>query len=192
MRGLLTSLLILLGAFLFIGFSGIAVDIGDIGQSDTTEIKDGVKEDEALISRVIDGDTILVINSEGEEERVRLLLIDTPESVHSEEPVQPYGKEASDFAKKHLRQGKKVTIERGNPDKDKYDRTLAYIFVDGVNFNQLMIEEGYARIAYVYEPNTKYLEEFKKAENQAKEQKKNIWSVEGYVTSDGFDTSVMD
>lgn len=150
-----------------------------------------MKEDEVIISRVIDGDTIIVINKEGKEERVRLLLIDTPESVHPTEEEQKFGKEASDFAKKHLKQGEIVTLEKGNPEKDKYGRTLAYVFVEGVNFNQLILEEGYARVAYVYEPNTKYLKEFKEAENRAKTKNLNIWSIDGYVTESGFDMSVV-
>lgn len=153
--------------------------------------KTTLEEDEVIISRVIDGDTLLIINSKGKEERVRLLLIDTPESVHPTEPAQKYGKEASNFAKQHLKQGKKVVLERGNPEKDKYGRTLGYVFVDGVNFNELILENGYARVAYVHEPNTKYLKEFKQAEIRAKESKINIWSIPGYVTSKGFDMSVI-
>ncbi|RKJ31146.1 thermonuclease [Butyricicoccus sp. 1XD8-22] len=155
------------------------------------ETKETLKEDEVIIGRVVDGDTIIVINSDGKEERVRMLLIDTPESVHPTEPEQKFGKEASDFAKEYLKQGQKVVLERGNPEKDKYGRTLGYVFVDGVNFNMLMLEKGYARVAYVYEPNTKYLNEFKQAEKRAKEKKLNIWSISGYVTDRGFDMSVV-
>lgn len=53
-----------------------------------------------------------------------------------------------------------------------------------MNFNQLMIEKGYARVAYVYEPNTKYLNEFEEVEKQAKDSKINIWSISGYVESE--------
>lgn len=161
MRNLITALVIGLVAFLFIGMSddlsfnnfvdSLKLNEDSLVLNDSTE---GLAKDEVLIGRVIDGDTVLVINNEGKEERVRLLLIDTPESVHPTEPEEKFGKESSDYAKSYLKQGQKVVLERGNPEKDKYGRTLGYIFVDGVNFNQHMIEKGYARVAYVYEPNT--------------------------------------
>lgn len=191
-RNLIVTIVVLIGIFLFIGFSGLNIDVIDFKSVEDRETYETLEEDEAIVSRVIDGDTVLVINSDGEEERVRLLLVDTPESVHPDKPAEKFGEEASEFTKKHLKQGKKITLERGSPEKDDYGRTLGYIFIDGVNFNQLLLEEGYARIAYVYEPNTKYLNEFKKAENRAKEQKKNIWSVSGYVTEKGFDMSVVE
>ncbi|RST57370.1 hypothetical protein D5F11_022950 [Siminovitchia terrae] len=149
----------------------------------------------ASIARIVDGDTVIVRFSEGDlkgkEERIRLLLIDTPESVHPSKEPEWLGKESSEYAKKYLKEGRKVTVEIGNPERDNYDRLLAYIWVDGVNFNQHMIEKGYARVAYVYPPNTKYLEEFKKAEEKAKKKKVGIWGVAGYVTEKGFDMSVI-
>lgn len=199
MRNLISALLIGMVTFLVIGMSdnlsfnsfvdSLKLDEDLLVLSNSTE---DLAKDEVLIGRVIDGDTVLVINNEGEEERVRLLLIDTPESVHPTKPEELFGKESSDYAKNYLKQGQKVVLERGDPEKDKYGRTLGYIFVDGINFNQHMIEKGYARVAYVYEPNTKYLDEFKKAEKKAREQRLNIWSIDGYVTDKGFDMSVVE
>lgn len=185
---LIKAFIIALIVFLYLGF----VDTNEIinSSNNKNEDKEILKSEEVIVSRVVDGDTIIVTNAEGKDERVRILNIDTPESVHPTEPEQKFGREASDFAKEYL-EGQKVEIERGNPEKDKYGRTLAYIFVDGVNFNRLMLEEGYARIAYVNGSNTKYLDEFKQAENKAKKQKKNIWSIPGYVTDQGFDMSVV-
>lgn len=195
-------------AFLAIGFIDFEnidykkhlgeLNIGGISENETSaSLGAGVKEkvlqeDEVLISRAIDGDTVLVINSEGKEERVRLLLIDTPESVHPNKPAEKFGKEASEYAKQYLKQGTKAILEKGVQETDNYGRTLGYLFVDGVNFNKHMIEKGYARVAYVYEPNTRYLDEFRKAEKRAKEQRLNIWSIDGYVTDEGFDMSVVD
>lgn len=150
-----------------------------------------LQEDEATISRVVDGDTVIVTLADGTEKRIRLLLIDTPESVHPNGEIEKFGPEASDYAKKYLSKGMKVTLERGNPERDNYDRLLGYIWVDGVNFNQHMIEEGYARVAYVFEPNTKYIDEFVEAEKRAKKKKLNIWSITDYVTDRGFDMSVV-
>lgn len=150
-----------------------------------------LEEHEAEIVRVVDGDTVVVKTNEGVEERVRLLLIDTPESVHPNKEKELFGEEASDYAKEILQKGDVVTLEVGNPDRDRYGRLLAYIWVDDMNFNQHMIEKGYARVGYVYEPNTKYLDEFEHTEREAQKKKENIWSIDGYVTDDGFDMSVV-
>lgn len=165
-------------------------DVTDVTLQDIAE--------KVTIERVVDGDTVEVVTDDGSKETVRLLLIDTPETVHPDKHPQPYGMMASDIAKMYLVKGDEVWLERGNPDKDKYDRTLGYIWFydvgnpEPINFNHMMIEEGLARVAYVYEPNTKYLDDFKQAESKAKEKQLNIWSIEGYVTDDGFDDSVTD
>lgn len=149
-------------------------------------------KNEAQIVSVVDGDTVDVLMAEGNLERVRLLLIDTPESVHPYESAQLFGDESSEYAKQVLKEGDLVMLEIGNPMRDKFERLLAYIWIDDINFSQLMIEKGYARVAYVYEPNTKYLKEFKKAQRQAKRKKLNIWSIDNYVTENGFDMSVVE
>src|SRR5699024_932575 len=154
------------------------------------------KGEEVKLTRVIDGDTIIVEmeNDKGKlvEERVRLLLIDTPESVHPTEPVEAFGVESSDYAEEYFKGVDKVHLEIGEDERDKYDRLLAHVWVDGENFNLHMVEKGYARVAYVYEPNTKYIDEFREAEEKAKKKEENIWSVDGYVTDKGFDMSVID
>lgn len=139
---------------------------------------------EAQVIRVVDGDTVEV-KIDGKESTVRLLLVDTPESVHPNEPVQPFGIEASDFGKKTL-SGKTVKLQYDGPKWDKYDRLLAYLWVDGKNFNQLLVEEGLARVAYVYDPPYIHLNTLIKAEEKARSEKKKIWSIPGYVTDDGF------
>ncbi|MFD1416574.1 thermonuclease family protein [Oceanobacillus jeddahense] len=135
------------------------------------------------VERVVDGDTVIVHLEDGSRERVRLLLIDTPESVKPDSEVQPFGEEASDFAKELMPEGETVELERGSPERDDYDRMLAYIWVEDENVNQLLVEEGYARVAFVYEPNTKYLEELEEAQEEAREKENNIWSIPGYVES---------
>lgn len=158
---------------------------------DNREQTNELETDHVIISRVIDGDTVLVTTSEGEEERVRLLLIDTPESVSPREPVQKFGPEAAAFAKQRLKQGQTVTLEKGNPQRDQYGRLLGYLWINDENFNKSMIEKGYARVAYVFPPNTKYVDEFREAEHKAKDSGVGIWSIPGYVTENGFDMSVV-
>lgn len=180
-----------------VSFLAIQFDVPNIIKDNYSSVEDIFKKEvvleeyEAEVVRVVDGDTVIVKTDEGVEERVRLLLIDTPESVHPTEPEQLFGKESSEYAKEILKEGDVVKLEIGKPERDRYDRLLAYIWIDDVNFNQLMIEKGYARVGYVYEPNTKYLKEFEEAEIKAKNKKENIWSIDGYVKDDGFDMSVI-
>ncbi|MFB9974348.1 hypothetical protein FPQ10_10325 [Allobacillus sp. SKP2-8] len=140
----------------------------------------------ATVTRVVDGDTI-EINLNGMIESVRLLLVDTPETVHPSLPVQKFGPEASSFAKKML-SGKKVQVEYDGPKRDKYGRLLAYLWVDGKNFNEMLLREGLARLAYVYDPPYTHMSSFTKAQSEAVNAKRGIWSIEGYVQSDGFNT----
>src|SRR5699024_6778221 len=102
---------------------------------------------------------------------VRLLIIYTPESVHPNGLIEAYGVEASDYAKEYFKGVRRVVLDIGEEERDKYDRLLAHVFVNGENFNLHMVEEGYARIAYVNEPNTKYLDEFKEAQQKAEKAK---------------------
>lgn len=142
---------------------------------------------EATVEKVSDGDT-LTISYNNKEQKVRLLLIDTPESVKPGVDPQPFSIEASNFVKELLPHGTKVTIEPGveGYEFDKYNRLLAYVYVNGEMLNKTLIEEGYARVGFIYEPNTRYLDEFLKIQDDAKENKKNIWSIKGYVTEKGY------
>ncbi|PAL18293.1 thermonuclease family protein [Peribacillus simplex] len=143
----------------------------------------------AEIIKVIDGDTVKIKMTNGNEETVRLLLIDTPETVHPSKPVQPFGPEASKFAKELMPSGSKVEVETGIGERDKYGRLLAYFYVDGKMVNKLLLEKGLARVAYVYAPNTKYLDELENIQKQAQQDEIGIWSIENYATSKGFDDS---
>jgi Micrococcal nuclease (thermonuclease) homologs len=140
---------------------------------------------DAVVERVIDGDTIAV-NIRGQEEKVRLLLVDTPETSHPDKPVQPFGPEASEFAREVL-EGREVQLEFDGPERDKYDRLLAYVWVDGKLFNEMLLEQGLARIAYVYDPPYRYYDLLTRAQNQSRKARIGIWSIEGYVREDGFD-----
>lgn len=144
--------------------------------------------EKGVVETVIDGDT-LVVKINNHSEKVRMLLIDTPESVKRGVKPQKFSKEASNYLKERLTKGKKVYVEKGKKDRDKYNRLLAYIWLDGENINKTMVQKGYARIAYVSQPNTKYLNSFKNAEETAKKEKRKIWSIDGYVTNHGFISS---
>lgn len=141
----------------------------------------------AKVTRIVDGDTI-EINYQGRTESVRLLLVDTPETKHPQLPVQPFGPEASAFAEEMLL-GKTVQVEFDGPKRDKYDRMLAYLWVDGKNFNEMLLEKGLARYAYVYDPPYTHQSSMKAAEARAKEKRIGIWSIDNYVTSSGYNTT---
>ncbi|NGZ77224.1 thermonuclease family protein [Saccharibacillus alkalitolerans] len=138
----------------------------------------------ARVERTVDGDTFIATLDDGSRERVRMLLIDTPETKKEGTPVQPFGPEASDYAKKRLT-GKAVELEFDEEQRDQYDRMLAYVYLDGERFNEKLLEQGLARVV-VYKPNDKYADEFRSVEAEAKRKKLGVWSIDGYADKRGF------
>lgn len=129
--------------------------------------------EKALVARVIDGDTIQLDDGR----KVRLIGVDTPETVHPQKEVEYYGKEASDFTKSML-EGKEVYLEYDIQPTDKYGRTLAYIWLsDGTLFNELLVLKGFAQVA-TFPPNVKYVERFTAAQKQAIEANAGLWAKE--------------
>lgn len=124
---------------------------------------------------MVDGDT-LVVNIDGNQEKVRLIGINTPESVSPQEYRNtPEGKEASNFAKETL-EGKVVAVEYDVEPIDKYGRILAYIYVDGKMFNETLLEKGYARTARSGK-NVRYKEHFLALEEEAKADGVGFWAL---------------
>ena len=127
------------------------------------------------VTKVIDGDTIDV-NINGKNERIRLIGIDTPETVDHNKPIECFGPEATAQAKELLL-NKQVRLEADptQDDRDTYDRLLRYVYRDdGLFFNEWMIENGYAReftFIYPYQHQT----EFKQAETEAKNNDLGLW-----------------
>lgn len=141
---------------------------------------------------VMDGDTIKV-KYNGELKKVRYLLIDTPEMYHKQLGEQPYGREAQSKNREILNHAKNVSLEFDVGDKeDKYGRLLAYVYADGKSVQEQLVAEGLARVGYIYQPNTKYVNEFKDIQEQAKKKKIGIWRYDGYVTDRGFVKSVVE
>lgn len=128
------------------------------------------------VVKVVDGDTITVLMN-GRNTTLRLIGIDTPETVDPRRPVECYGREASDAAKRML-SGASVRLEADNSqnERDKYSRLLRYVYLeDGTNFNKYMISEGYA-YEYTYDATYKYQSEFRAAQKLAQKQQKGLWS----------------
>ena len=131
---------------------------------------------QSSVVRVVDGDTVDV-SIGGAVERIRLIGIDTPETVDPRRPVQCFGKEASDRAKQLL-DGETVWVEadQSQGERDSFGRTLAYLWLaDGRLFNHLMIKDGYAH-EYTYNLPYKYQTEFKQAEREARDFMRGLWS----------------
>lgn len=136
--------------------------------------------------RHVDGETT-VLRIDGKEQKVRFLLVDTPETVNPKTKVQTFGLEASKRTKEILSTTSEITFEYDSGDKtDRYGRVLGYIFVDGTLLQKTLVSEGLARVAYVKEPNTKYLLELEEAQEKAKNESLGIWSIPGYVTERGY------
>lgn len=133
-----------------------------------------VKAEEISFNKCIDGDTAdLVID--GNVRKVRFLAIDTPETKHPTKGNEPYGKEASEFTCKTLSEAKEITLEYEKDKTDKYDRVLAWVFVDGELLQGKLVRRGLAKVAYIYD-DYKYTEKLQKLESEAKSDKINIWS----------------
>ena len=132
--------------------------------------------EEHTVVRVIDGDTFVVLEN-NVQEKVRMLGIDTPETVDPRKPVQCFGPEASAELKKNLAPGTHVRLERDslNEDRDKYHRLLRYVYTDdGALINAAMIRDGFA-FAYTKFSFQKRVE-FLMLQNQAHVALRGLWS----------------
>lgn len=129
-------------------------------------------QDLYLCTKVTDGDTI-VIRIDGRKEIVRLIGVDTPETVHPTKLVEYFGKEASEFTRKMVR-GKLVRLEYDFQRRDRYGRLLAYVYLeDGTFLNAEIIKQVYG-FAYTKYP-FRYMEEFRTYEKQAREGQQGLW-----------------
>jgi micrococcal nuclease len=126
-----------------------------------------------LVERVVDGDTLVILGGD----RVRLIGVDTPETHHPTKPAQPFGQEAFEFTRR-IAEGKQVVL-RFDPaeTKDRYGRTLAYVYVDGQFLNEALIREGLARALTNYPFSSEMKTRFRAAEAQAKAAKRGVWSL---------------
>lgn len=130
------------------------------------------------ITRTVDGDTVRLVIF-GQDQAVRLIGVDTPETKDRRKPVQCYGKEASEYTKKTLT-GADVTItfEVSQGILDKYDRPLVYIWLaDGTLFNKQLIADGYA-FEFTYDLPYRYQAEFRAAQADARTNNRGLWAPE--------------
>jgi micrococcal nuclease len=123
------------------------------------------------VERVVDGDTLLLANRA----RVRLIGIDTPETVKPDTPPQPWGAEATAFTKQFVAGGT-VRLEFDRERVDQYDRFLAYVYVDEAMLNEELLRAGLARMEPQYRYDEAMKRRFRKAEDEARVDKLGIWS----------------
>lgn len=141
------------------------------------------------VVRVVDGDTV-ILNIDGNKTRVRLIGIDTPESVAKDKSRNvKEGKVASNYTKRLL-ENKRVRLEYDDEKHDVYDRQLGYLFLDDEFINEKLLKEGMAKL-YTKTTNQKYSERLKKAEQYAKDNKKGFWK-DFYVNDTNLNKKYID
>ncbi len=137
---------------------------------DTTAVPSRTGEpNEVLVTRVVDGDTLELNGGE----KVRLIGVDTPETVDPRKSVQCFGIAAKDFTT-NLLENQWVRLEKDVSAKDRYGRTLAYVWRDSVMVNDLLLKEGFAKLA-TYPPDVKYVELFTASQESARTAQKGLW-----------------
>ena len=142
--------------------------------------------------RTVDGDTIIVEDASGNQQRVRMIGIDTPESVAKEEERNnEYGVMASDYTKQLFSDTDTVYLEYDIDDDDQYDRTLAYIWLQDVEdtfdetniekymVNAIIVKEGYG-VAKRYEPTVAHDDTLQKLMNEARDDNTGLWQYQGF------------
>lgn len=124
---------------------------------------------ETVVTNVIDGDTFTIEGGKV----VRMIGMDTPETVHPSKPVQCYGKEAS-VKTTELIEGQKVRLEKDVSETDKYKRLLRYVWKGEILINELLVKEGYAQSSS-YPPDIKYQDKFIAAQKDARDNQRGLW-----------------
>ena len=142
--------------------------------------------------RTVDGDTIIVEDSTGAHKRVRMIGIDTPESVAQEdERNNEYGVMASDYTKELLSKAGTIYLEYDIDSDDQYDRILAYVWLEDVDdtfnveniknsmVNAIIVENGYG-IAKKYEPTVAHDDVLAELMSEADENNVGLWQYQGF------------
>jgi len=142
------------------------------------ELADNSNKKAVIFLKNNDGDTARFKVNE-EIIKVRFLGIDTPETPESPKETGEYWEEAKNFTKEKLEKANKIEIEIDNnaPEKDVYNRVLAWIWVDDNLLQEELVAQGFAK-TYMLQDNYKYADILKEAEKKAKNERLGIWNVE--------------
>lgn len=168
-------IVVLLGVWLLAACAAAPPDNGQEVKA-VVEIK-GKKLQKATVTRVVDGDTI-VAKVRGKDYKVRLILVDTPESKAPNRPKGYLGEEAKEYTTQRL-EGKEIWLEKDVQPNDRYGRWLRYVYVDvndgkGEFFNGTLVRSGLARLA-TFPPNVKYVDAIREWQTEAREAGRGVW-----------------
>ncbi len=145
----------------------------------TVETPDGLSEGDHRVVRVVDGDTIIV----APHVIVRLIGVNTPETVKPDYPVEPFGPEASRFTHEFLAGGTaRLAFDRER--RDRFDRHLAYVWVGDRLLNEELIRAGLGRFEPQYHYSDEMKRRFRQAQSQARKEHLGIWSQVGAPSRD--------
>ncbi len=168
-RILLLILLVLSG--LITQREAVQLGLGTIAQTTPSPTAQPERKGFVLVTRAVDGDTLELSTGE----RVRMVGIDTPESVHPTKGVQCFGKEASAYTNS-LVANQWVRMERDITDKDRYGRLLRIIYMeDGSMLNDTLVRQGYAMV-YTYPPDVTFVPQLREAQTEARLAGRGLWS----------------
>jgi micrococcal nuclease len=157
---------------LFGGYFGFSEAISNNPHASDKSLARSAEEFQVI--RVVDGDTIVVAINQ-KPETIRLLGINTPETVAPNRPVQCFGPEAS-ARTKELLETKIIRLESdpSQDDRDKYKRLLRFAFLEDENINETLVRDGYAK-EYTYKTPHKYQQEFRAVQRSAKKNGLGLW-----------------
>lgn len=155
-------------------------------QAPATRLEEPTGYETATVTRVVDGDTVeatITAIAEGpgagttqigDNYDIRMIGIDTPESVKQGSPVECFGKEAS-AATKALLEGEEVVLVKDVEETDRYDRLLRYVYIGDEMANARLVANGYA-FAYTYPPSVRHADLFVALEREARDNDRGLWA----------------
>lgn len=198
-KTLITSGTIILAVALYMIFGRSPAEDKDVTSTDQNGIisieqveeKTGNKRFTVDFIKAYDGDTIQA-SINGEKEKIRLLMVDTPEMNYNKGEAQPFAEEARDYTIKLLENANKIeAVYDVGPETDNYDRLLAYVFVDDVLLQESLLKEGLAAVRFIHKPNNTFEDEFRDIQQDAEQEKLNIWSHDNYFQKNGFHPEIL-
>lgn len=163
------AILLVIATLLSWAHSKTRIDVPVISEETTRVLSDTVATTTALVTRVIDGDTIEIAGGE----HVRYIGIDTPEQAQGSSAPECFAEEARK-RNEELVLGRHITLVRDVRDRDIYHRLLRYVFVDETFINETLVREGFAR-AVSYPPDTAHETLFRNAERTARAAASGLW-----------------
>jgi micrococcal nuclease len=126
------------------------------------------------VVRAVDGDTLEVALDDGPNETVRLIGVDTPETVKPDTPVQCFGPQASHFEHRTV-EGRRVRLLTGVEPRDYYGRLLAYVWIEGRFLEAELLRRGLARVL-TFHPNDRFAHRFEVIAQKASKSGKGLWN----------------